>query len=467
MDLNDTIAAVSTAPGRAAIAVVRVSGSAARRVAKSLSIPKLVPRQVKYCRLHHPEDGRLVDRVLVAFFAGPASFTGEDMIEISCHGGPLGPQLVLDAVCAAGARPAEPGEFTRRALLNGKLDLLQVEATLDLIDARTPAFQRAALFQLERGLSRRVEELRERLLGLQALLAYDIDFPGEDHGPVACAQIDEATSGLATRMDELLALAPEGELLRDGALTVIAGRPNAGKSSLFNALLGLERAIVTEIPGTTRDAIEALVSIGGYPFRLVDTAGLRPDPERIEEMGIEVARSYLSRADLILLCVEAGRPLESNEEEFLRAWSDGGATRGGRRRVVVVRTKTDCVEWKAVGDGGPIGEWGPSEDMPEIGVASHSGAGLLELRERLLDAVYGGVRSAEETPLVTRERHARQLRRARRQLTEFETARRENLPPEIAATHLQDATLYLEELLGVVTTEDILDVVFQDFCVGK
>lgn len=457
MSFGDTIAAISTAPGRAALAVVRVSGPEVRRVVSRLALGDLVPRRATYRRLRHPDDGRVVDHVVATMFASPASYTGEDMLEVSCHGGAVVPQLVLDAVCAAGARHADAGEFTRRALLGGKLDLLQAEATLDLVDARSEALQQAALFQLDRGLSRRIEAMRASLLELQGLLAYDIDFPDEDDGPVSEPAVAAATADVLARLEELLVLAPEGELLRDGALTVIAGRPNVGKSSLFNALLGTERAIVTEVPGTTRDAIEAVVSLSGYPFRLVDTAGLRQQAERIEELGIEVARRYLSRADLILFCVEDGRELGGDEREFLHAIGVEDESAGDR--VVLVRTKADLP------DGGARK---PDRDENDgVRVATLTGEGLSDLRERLLQLVFGNLRIAEETPLVTRERHVRQLRLALRAVQEFEEARRKRHPAEVAATHLQEATLHLEELLGIVTTEDVLDVVFRSFCVGK
>lgn len=445
----DTIAAISTAPGRSALAMVRVSGPDTRAVAGRLGLGDLPPRRAVHAKVRHPGTGETVDRPVAVRFEGPASYTGEDMLELSCHGGALVPQLVLDAVCAAGARLANPGEFTRRAYLNGRMDLLQAEATLDLIDARAPAMGRAALFQLERGLSRRIEDLRKRLIELQALLAYDIDFPEEDEGPVDPVRIEESAAGLQGALVRMLELAPEGELLRDGALTVIAGRPNAGKSSIFNALLGFERAIVTEEPGTTRDAIEAMVSLSGYPFRLVDTAGLRADATRVEGLGIEVARGYLDRADLILMCVEAGRERGSDEREFEARYA-------GAASVLLLRTKSD----RAAADGGGAGEAG-------LEVSAHTGEGLAELREAMLGAVFAGIRVTEDVPLVTRHRHARCLRRAERDTGAFLRARSEGLPAEVAATHLQDAVLALEELVGSVSTEDVLDAVFSDFCVGK
>lgn len=464
---SDTIVAVATAPGRAALAVVRISGPNASQVLGALlgegpngpgpGLPEdgaidLEPRVATLERLVHPGTGEPIDRALVTWFPAPNSYTGEDLVEISCHGGGVVPALLVDAACAAGARPARRGEFTRRAYLNGKLDLVQVEATLDLIEARSTRMSQAALFALERGLSRRVEELREASIRLQALLAYDIDFPEEDDGPVDPERIAQAAGSLERRLVELLRDAPEGELLREGALTVIAGRPNAGKSSLFNILLGTERAIVTEEPGTTRDAIEALLSVDGYPFRLVDTAGLRKDPERIEGMGIEVARSYLERADLALVCVEAGRPPDEEESGFLEELRE----RLGTDRVLLLRTKCDLVE-EASAEGGNRDLW----------VSVVGPRGLEGLRQRMLSAVYEGLSGSEEAPLVTRRRHARALTRARESIAAFRETWDAGHPPEIASTHVQDAVLALEELLGVVTTEDVLDALFSSFCVGK
>jgi tRNA modification GTPase len=444
---GDTIAAIATAPGRGAVAMLRVSGPRAREMAGRVAAVPDVPRVQRLSALRHPDTGELLDRGLVTFFAGPRSYTGEDTVEIATHGGPLAPQLVLDALLAAGCRPAEPGEFTRRAYLNGRLDLLQAEAVLDLIDGRSPALHRAALHQLDRGLSRRVEELREAVIGAEALIVYSIDFPEEDEPPVPSARIRAAVEEVRARIDRLLATAPEGELLREGALTVLAGRPNSGKSSLFNALLGTERAIVTEIPGTTRDALEATLAIGGYPFRLADTAGLRETADRVEGIGIEVARRYLAAADLVLFCVEAGREVEPDEAAFLAELD--------AERVVRVRTRADENRGSGTGTG-------------EVLVSAIDGTGLEELREVLLQRAFGGiVRDAGEAPLVTRERHARALRTARDEVQSFLDAQDDGIPMEFAATHLRAAAGALEDLVGAVTPDDVLGRVFGDFCVGK
>lgn len=449
--LTDVIAAIATPPGRSAIAVIRVSGQGCHAVAAKVLRPFSAEpyRRARLARAVDPRTGETLDQVLYTAFAAPASYTGEDMVEIGTHGGLLVPAGVLAALFAAGARQAAPGEFTRRAVLNGKLDLLQAEAVADVIDAAAPVQRRAALRQLDRGLSLRIAELRERVLELEALVSYDIDFPEEDSGPVSPEQVEARAAALLEALRGLLATAADGEKLREGALVVIAGRPNAGKSSLFNALLGSERAIVTEIPGTTRDAIEAMASCQGFPFRLVDTAGLRESQDRVEKLGIEVSRRYLQAADLVLFCVEAGRDLESDEKKFLEELGD---------RVVLVRTKADLVP----GGRTPAGEEG------ELWISAMSGLGLDRLRDRLAQRAFSGLASGGELAvLVTRERHRVALERALEEVASFLQARREGVEAAVAATHLRSAVTSLEELIGVISTEDVLDRVFSTFCVGK
>jgi tRNA modification GTPase len=387
-------------------------------------------------RLVHPDAGEPVDDVMAVYFPGPRSYTGEDVVEISTHGGLVAPAAAVAALVAAGARMARPGEFTRRAVLNGKMDLLQAEATADLIDAGSPAQRRQALQQLDRGLSERLGALRAAILELEALIAYDIDFPEEDDGPVSPERVRRAWEVVRGRIADLLRTAPEGERLREGALLVVAGRPNAGKSSLFNALLGAERAIVTEIAGTTRDAIEAHAVIEGFPFRLVDTAGLRDSEERIERLGIEVSRRYLGAADLVLYCEEREDPVRAAFLAQVKA------------PVVVVRTKADL-------SGGK-------------GVSVVTGEGLAELRRELAEVAFGQLLALGDVePVVTRARHRASLERALAELDGFWAARQAGVDAAAAATHLRAAVAALDDLVGAVTPDDVLDRVFAAFCVGK
>ena len=304
--LSDPIAALATPPGRSALAVVRLSGLGAFEIARQVA-PSFRPEPARTARLARfvAPDGTAIDRGLYLAFPAPASYTGDDLVEFTCHGGLVTPTQLLEALFAAGARPAFAGEFTRRAVLNGRMDLVQAEGVGDLIEASAPAQAAVALHQIEGGLSRRIAALRESLLHLEALLAYDVDFPDEDDGPVARERIVSALADVAGQVDRLLASAPAGERLREGALVVLAGAPNAGKSSLFNALLGHQRAIVTELAGTTRDAIEAHTDFMGWPIRLVDTAGIGDSAARLDVLGMEVSRRYVEAADLVIHCVEA------------------------------------------------------------------------------------------------------------------------------------------------------------------
>jgi len=400
------------------------------------------PRTVRRVQVVHPATGAPVDDALAACFRAPRSYTGEDLVELSTHGGLLVPAAAVAALVAAGARPARPGEFTRRAVLNGKLDLLQAEATADLIDAGSPAQARRALHQLDRGLSTRLGELRTELLELEALIAYEIDFPEEDEGPVAPERVERAWRAGRDRIARLLETAPEGERLREGALLVIAGRPNAGKSSLFNALLGTERAIVTEVPGTTRDAVEAHAVLEGFPFRLVDTAGLRESDDRVERLGIEVSRKYLAAADLVLFCRDAGCDMRDTESQ--------GFLASCRAPVVEVMTKIDLT------------------DRPTGGVSVVTGQGLAELRRKLAEVAFGRlVALGDVEPVVTRARHRGALERALAEVEAFHSARGSGVDAAAAATHLRAAVGALDDLIGVVTPDDVLDRVFATFCVGK
>ena len=451
--LSDPIVALATPPGRSALALIRLSGRGAFDVAARALRPfrPEPPRTVHRVQVVHPATGEVRDDALAACFPGPRSYTGEDLVEISTHGGLLVPAAVVATLAAAGARPAAPGEFTRRAVLNGKLDVLQAEATGDLIDAGAPAQARRALQQLDRGLSTRLERLRADLLELEALIAYDIDFPDEDEGPVAPERVEAAWTAVRDRLGQLLATAPEGERLREGALLVIAGRPNAGKSSLFNALLGTERAIVTEVPGTTRDAIEAHAVLEGFPFRLVDTAGLRASEDRVEKIGIEVSRKYLAAADLVLFCEEQGAGSGERDhrvrDQFL---ADVAAP------VVLVHTKIDLADRPTADRANPLG------------VSVVTGAGLANLRRRLAETAFGRLLALGDVePVVTRARHRTALERALAEVNAFRNARADGVEAAATATHLRAAMGALDDLIGVVTPDDVLDRVFASFCIGK
>ena len=434
--LSDPIVALATPPGRSALAVIRLSGTGAFGIAAKV-IPSFradPPRTAHYAAFRDAA-GQLIDRGIYLAFPGPRSETGEDVVEFQCHGGLAVPARLVAAIEAAGARPAHPGEFTRRAVQHGKLDLLQAEALGDLIDAEAPAQARAALVQLEGGLTRRIAALRAGLVELLALLAYDVDFPEEDDGPVSRDRIEAARAAVLAGVEQLLGTAPLADRVRRGALVVLAGPPNAGKSSLFNALLGSERALVTEIPGTTRDAIEAHVEFHGWPIRLVDTAGLGEATDRLDALGQAMGRRFVEGADLV---VELG----------------GLAVRrlgGSEAAPLLVRAKADL--------------GGEGEGLP---VSAVTGQGLAELKRAIVARLFqSGAGFADLEPALTRERHRVALTAARDALAAAATHLGEGGEAVLAAHHVQEAVRALDALVGVVDVEEVLDRVFASFCVGK
>ena len=453
---EDTIAAIATILGRGAIAVVRVSGTDAVRVCRRIASPSagwpLVPREATRCRVHDVDDPTgTIDEGLVTFFPAPRSYTGEDVVEFGVHGGTYVPTAVFAALVGAGARPAQPGEFTERAVLNGKLDLLRAEAIGDLVDARSRASHRMALHQLSGALSRRFATLRAGIIEIHALLAYDLDFPGEDDGELPRRRVLEACDATIAVLDELLATVPAAILGREGAVVVLAGPPNAGKSSLLNALIGESRVIVSEMPGTTRDAVDVLLEHDPWPLRLVDTAGLRDQGDALERLGMEVSARWLARAHVVVACAETVESLEA-ARSAIASLSDapiiGALT---KRDLVINETSVAPMSW------------------PVVPVSAVTGTGLTALLDQATGAVLAATEAAEaDTPMVTRARHRSALENARRELSAFrELWRAAALPVPVAAVHVREALLELDHLIGSVDVDEVLARVFATFCVGK
>lgn len=452
---DDTIVAPATAPGRGAIALVRLSGARAVAIARRVVSPwPPSPRLATLASIHSPDDpAGMIDRGLVTWFEAPQSYTGEDVVELAVHGGALVRALAVAACVEAGARPALAGEFTERAVLHGKLDLVQAEAIADLIDARSRAAHRAAVRQMDGALSQRLSVMRDALLQVDALLAYDIDFPEEDEAPPSRARVLRACDEATGQVERLLATLPAAALGREGALVVLAGPPNVGKSSLLNALIGESRVLVSELPGTTRDAVEVLVDDAPYPLRLVDTAGLRSSGDTLERLGIEVSERYVAQAHVVLACAEDDASL-ARTVAAVRALTAGA--------VVAVRTKRDLVTVSYEISA-------PTGAMAVVAVSATTGEGLDTLRGAIREAVTARVATPDdETPIVTRVRHEAGLRRAGEELQAFREAwATGTLPAPVAGTHLRAAITALEELLGAVDVEDVLERVFRTFCVGK
>lgn len=447
-DPADTIVAISSAMGRGALSIVRLSGPDTAGIAHRLLSP--YPHQARYATLataRDPESGVLLDRLIAVRYDAPASYTGEQMLELSCHGGQATSRAVFTACLALGARAARAGEFTRRALLNGKLDLTQAEALPDLIDAASEPMRRIALGTVGGGLSRCVTELRDAILQLEAVMAYSVDFPEEDDGEVPRERVLAMAQDVANRVGKLLETAKRGSIIREGALVVFAGAPNVGKSSLFNALLGQERAIVTEIPGTTRDAIEHPCMIGEWPVRLVDTAGMHTSDDVVERLGIEVSERYLKDADVSVVCSDGKARTLEEMVRVVQTWSSAAS--------VCVQTKLDLRQDEQF-------------RTDEVCVSVKSGAGLDDLKAAIaatLDHRYGQMDF--ESPVVTQARHGAMLVRAAEELALFVKSMESAMTPAIAAVHLRAAVTALEEIIGAVSVDDLLDQVFSRFCVGK
>lgn len=454
---RDTIAAVATAPGRGAIAVVRLSGPDAEAICRQVVAPSrgwpIQPRRAVRCRIHAPGvDTLAIDDGLVTLFPAPHSYTGETVIEIGTHGGAYVPQAVCAALAEAGARVAMPGEFSARAVLNGKLDLLRAEAIADLIDVRSRASHLAALHQLSGALSNRLASLREAVLDIEAMLAFDIDFPEEDDGQLARVRVAAAGTALSGQLDVLLATVPSAILGRDGATVVLAGPVNAGKSSLLNALVGEARVIVSDAPGTTRDAVEVLLEHDPWPLRLVDTAGLRASEDPIERLGIEMSERYLARAHAVVACADSAHELERTAAVICTQTT---------APVVGALTKRDLTETQE--------ELLPVATFPIVPVSAVRGDGLADLVARVTDAIAGNLGAIEPgTPMITRARHRAALTAARRELSAFTEAWSDGtLPATVAATHVRAAGTALDELIGGVEIEEVFARVFSTFCVGK
>jgi tRNA modification GTPase len=458
---RDTIAAISTAVGPGAIAVVRVSGDRAMEVAGTLfvgpALSECASHTVHYGRVVD-EHGSDIDEVLATVLRAPHTYTTEDMIEFSCHGGPIAAGRVLEALLAAGARAARRGEFTERAFLGGRLDLVQAEAVADMVAARTPRGLEVALGQLEGELSKELSRLRDRLVDFRAQIESHIDFAEEDLPPRTVTTTAEAgRRGLAI-LERLLERCDLGVAVRDGVSVAIVGRPNVGKSSLMNALLMRERSIVTSVPGTTRDAIEEHVNLSGIAVRLIDTAGWWEADNEAEAAGVGRAQAAARGADLVLLVLDGSLPVSGEDREIAEALEPG--------RTVVVVNKLDLGHVPGEQDLPALrGAAGPGGRSAWPRVSALTGAGMGELRAALTERAVGG--QSDEPVLVSNARHVAALRRCREALLEGLNLVERGAAPEIAAVAVAEATDALGEVTGQTTPEDVLRRIFERFCIGK
>lgn len=462
--MNDTIAAIATPLSPSAIGILRLSGPEAVAVVNQVFTPfhgvsmaERSDRTLVYGALHD-RDGAVIDHCLCTVSRAPGSYTGEDTAELQCHGSPAALTLGLEALFAAGARQAKPGEFTRRAFLNGKLDLTRTEAVADLIHAETPAAVRQAAGQLGGALARVVDGIYDRLTDLCAHFHAVLDYPDEDIEPFEAGELSAALDSAAGELDALAATYQRGRLLNEGVPCAIVGRPNAGKSTLFNALLGYERAIVTPIPGTTRDTVEERVSFGGVLLRLIDTAGLRESEDTVERLGVQRSRAALERAELILAVVDGTeRPLIKETVELLRTVEQTG------KPWIFVATKKDLT--KHSGSIGVIASGGRPA-APSVEVSALTGEGLDEL-ERAVSALFPENTNSQAGALLVNARQAEAADRARAAVERGAEALSAGLSPDAVVADVEEAMSALGELTGRTVSEDVTARIFERFCVGK
>jgi tRNA modification GTPase len=458
---DDTIAAIATPIGEGGLGVIRVSGSQAVPIVRAVfrdrdgrAVDRLPSHRVRFGSIIDPRTGTTLDEVLVTYMRAPHSYTREDVVEISGHGGIGVLARILEALVTGGARLAEPGEYTKRAFLNGRLDLSQAEAVIDLIHAHTEESHRQALAQLEGGLSRAIIAMREDVLEVLAYVEGAMEFPEEDLELLPWESLLAKADGVAERMTMLLGTFHTGRVLREGVRVAIVGRPNVGKSSLFNALLAANRAIVTPIPGTTRDVLEEVVNLRGYPFRLVDTAGIRASDDPVELEGIGRARISLESADLVLLVLDRSQPLTAEDEEAV------AAVQG--KRVQVVLNKADLPPLLALDKlQTRLPGW------PKVAVSCKEPQGFDDLTEVMVEAVLHGQQRPHDGPVLTKLRHWEALQHGHQSLQRARDGMEQRLSGEFIALDLRETLEWLGEIVGLNYTEDLLDKIFSEFCIGK
>jgi tRNA modification GTPase len=458
---EETISAVATAAGEGAIGIIRMSGSKAITIVDKIFRGKTVNKasdsesqKMTYGHIVDPESQKTVDEVLVLIMRSPKSYTREDVVEIHCHGGVVPLKKILELTIRYGAVLAEPGEFTKRAFLNGRLDLSQAEAVIDIIRSKTDASLRMALGHLAGALSEKIRILRDEILGMIANLEATIDFPEEDIEELTAQEVKTAVLAVLTEIDYLLATKETGRILREGLETVIIGKPNVGKSSLLNALLKEKRAIVTDVPGTTRDIIEEFVNIRGIPLKIVDTAGIRETADIVEKIGVEKAREYIATADLILVLLDSSLPLSAEDREVLELLP-------GREAIVLIN-KSDLPTLLNMDE-----VYTYVSDQKVIRISVMENSGLIELEQIIFDMVYGGHVQQKEGAFINNVRQANLLEQAKSHLEAVLLTIHDGMPADCIVVDLRDSWEKLGEITGDTVGGDIIDQIFTKFCIGK
>lgn len=455
MHTDDTIAAISTPAGTGGIGIVRLSGKDAINIAEKIfrspkkhKISKSRSHRILYGHIMDPDNKELVDEVLISVMRAPNTYTREDIIEINCHGGAVPVRRTLELVIKNGARLADPGEFTQRAFLNGRIDLAQAEAVLDVINSLTVESQKTAVNQLKGKLSNKIETIRQGLIDLAALVETYIDFPEEDIEPLSLKEMNKRSLKIKKALEKLINSSKYGLILREGLKTAIIGRPNVGKSSLLNALLEKDRAIVTEAPGTTRDVIEEYLNIKGLPLRIMDTAGIRSVEDIAEKEGVRRSLKAIEDADLVLLVLDGSKSLHKTDKELI--------SKSENKNRILVINKSDLAQKIEMSNF----KKGP------LKISAKKGTGLSRLKNKIVtSALAGNIES--NTEAVTNIRHVNALERALASLNSFSAEMKNRTSPEFLSVELREALDAVGEIIGITTPDDILNRIFSSFCIGK
>lgn len=448
----ETIAAIATAYGEGGIGIVRISGPKSREILGRLFTGKIENRRLSYGFIK--ESGQVIDEVMAVYMKGPKTYTGEDVVEINCHGSMVALRKTLMAVLAEGARMAEAGEFTKRAFLNGRLDLSQAEAVIDVVKAKSDKSFDVAMSQLEGTLSLRIKEIRQELMDLLVEVTVNIDYPDEDIETLTYEKAKACLCRIKTMIDNLLSTSSSGRMIRDGIRIAIVGKPNVGKSSLMNCLLRESRAIVTDIPGTTRDTIEEAVSIRNLPVYLIDTAGIRDTDDAVEKIGIEKTKEAFNSADFIIFIIDGSSLLTEEDAEIMSYI--------GNRKALVLINKTDL---GTLVDKDSIKDKLPNCDVIETALSKGEGIGLIE--DKIENLVYGGQISQGESVMVNNVRHIDLLRQANASVSDAVSLVEIMEPLDIVEIDIRSAYDYLGEIIGDTVSDDIINEVFARFCLGK
>lgn len=459
MNEFDTIAAISTSIGESGISIIRVSGSKAIKVVSKIfkgkndrSLDDIKSYSMRYGNIIESKTGDIIDEVIVTFMKGPRSFTAEDTVEINCHGGYVVTKKILEEVIKAGARMAEPGEFTKRAFLNGRIDLSQAEAVIDIIRAKTELSAKSAVLQSEGKISREISELRKHLLEIIAHIEATVDFPEEDLEEATADEVSGNLNDIICKLDNLISAADEGRIIREGVNTVIVGKPNVGKSSLLNTLLDENRAIVTEVPGTTRDIIEEYINLDGVPIKIIDTAGIREAHDIVEKIGIEKSREKIDEADLIILMLDLSRKLDNDDMEIINYIKN--------KKYIVLLNKNDLNAKMDINDLSIL------NSKYIIQTSTITGSGIDKIKECIKELFFKGKIKPKDL-FITNVRHKEAVIRAKESCEYALKCLIDTSSIDLASIDIRNAWRYLGEITGDTLEEDIINKIFSEFCLGK